>query len=202
MNKNHILMVGVITLLVFPCCFLMESEEWPEVDILMVTPFVNPADISSINEAYSTHSNCPWGFEHRGIDFMISQDHIPFRAVCDGRILNIEKFFNSGNGYWQVNVALKYNQVFTVHYAFEPFSGSESDGNLQLNSIMVSEGDHVLQGDIIGYLKYRNPGAHVDFSLRKDEESICPETYFTADAVQKIYALLHQTIPNASMCYE
>lgn len=199
------ILVGLLT---FPSCSVIEDvvendqNDWPVGDIVMITPFVNVADISSINEAYSTHGNCPWGFEHRALDFMISQDHIPFQAVCDGVIVGIDKFLNTGNGFWQVNIQLKYNETFTVNYAFEPFSASEADGNTQLNYIQVSEGDHVLQGDIIGYLGYVNPGAHVDFHLSQNGESICPENYFTPNAAQAIYTILHQTFPGASMCYE
>jgi len=178
------------------------THNWPVEDIVMITPFVTAPDISSINEAYSTHSNCPWGFEHRGIDFMISSDHIPFRAVCDGVITSVDKFLNTGNGFWQVNVVIKYNNTFEVNYAFEPFSGSESGGNIQFNYILVSEGDHVLQGDLIGYLHYEIPGAHVHFDLYQDDQSICPEGYFSSSAVMEILNILHQTFPNAIMCYE
>ena len=208
MIKRCTLLFILFGLLISPSCSLIEDvvgngqNNWPVEDILMITPFVNSADISSINEAYSTHSNCPWGFEHRAIDFMISHDYIPFRAVCNGVITGIDKFLNTGNGFWQVNVHIKYNETFTVNYAFEPFSSSESDGNIQLNYIQVAEGDHVLQGDIIGYLGYVNPGAHVDFHLSQHGESICPENYFTPSAVQEIYAILHQSFPNANMCYE
>lgn len=201
MKKKLWLIVGM-ALLVFPACFLTDSQDWPEGDVRMVTPFVHMSDISSINEAYSAHSNCPWGFEHRGIDFMISRDHIPFQAVCNGKITEIEKYFNTGNGYWQVNVTLKYNDTFTAGYSFEPFSPLESDGDTQLACIPVSEGDMVLQGNIIGYLQYRNPGAHVDFNLKRNDQSICPENYFTAEAVQKIITLLHRVFPGALMCYQ
>ena len=193
------ILIGLMTSL---SCFLIDSYDWPDEDIIMITPFVNAADISSINEAYSTHSNCPWGFEHRGIDFMISSSNIPFQAVCDGVITDIDKFFNTGNGFWQVNVRIKYNNTFNVGYAFEPFSSSEADGNIQLNNIQVSEGDHVLQGEIIGYLHYGTLGAHVHFDLHQNDESICPENYFTSSATQEIYNILHQTFPNANMCYE
>ncbi len=203
MIKKFTLLALLFMLLISPSCFLFDDQEkWPVEDIVMITPFVSAADISSINEAYSTHSNCPWGFEHRGIDFMISSDHIPFQAVGNGVITDVDKFFNSGNGFWQVNINIKYNDQFSVGYAFEPFSSSEVDANIQLNYIQVGEGDQVMQGDIIGYLHYVNPGAHTHFDLSKYGERICPESYFTSNAVQEIYAILHQTFPNANMCYE
>jgi hypothetical protein len=208
MIKRWTLLFILFGLLISPSCSLIEDvvengqNDWPLEDIVMITPFVNAADISSINEAYSTHNNCPWGFEHRALDFMISHDHIPFQAVCNGVITGIEKFLNTGNGFWQVNVQLKYNETFSVNYAFEPFSSSESDGTIQLNNIQFAEGDHVQQGDIIGYLRYVNPGAHVDFHLSENGQSICPENFFTPAAVQQIYTILHQTFPGASMCYE
>jgi hypothetical protein len=71
-----------------------------------------------------------------------------------------------------------------------------------MDNILVSKGDEVNQGQLIGYLLYRRPGAHVDFSLNRNGDEICPESFFTAAACQAIYAILHDTIPNAKMCYE
>lgn len=127
---------------------------------------------------------------------------VPFQAVCEGVVRKVEKKFNDGNGFWQVNLVIKYNTDFKVQYVFEPFSSLESDGDFQMDNILVSKGDEVNQGQLIGYLLYRRPGAHVDFSLNRNGDEICPESFFTAAACQAIYAILHDTIPNAKMCYE
>jgi len=199
MRKIPLLLVMAAMLMSLPACILYD---WPEGEIVMLAPFVNSSDITSINEAYSAHSNCPWGFEHRGIDFMISTDGVPFQAVCDGLVMQVEKKFNDGNGYWQVNIEIKYNKNFRVRYGFEPFSSAEADGNRQLDNIRIAKGDEVQAGETIGNLLYFRGGAHVDFSLERDGEVICPEPYFTSSAREAVLTILQATIPGARMCYE
>ena len=138
MIKKCFFLLILFLVMFFPSCSVIEDivgngYDWPVGDIVMVTPFVYAAEISSINEAYSTHSSCPWGFAHRGIDFMISSDHVAFQAVSSGVVMSIDKFLNTGNGFWQVNVVVKYNSTFEVNYAFEPFTSTEAGGNIQLS---------------------------------------------------------------------
>jgi len=84
-------------------------------------------------------------------------------------------------------------------------SADKSDGETQLDNIVVSEGQTVSQGDIIGYLY--DPvglghGAHVDFGLlNEDWDRICPEPYFTSEARDSILSLIHEAHPSWDMCY-
>jgi len=84
-------------------------------------------------------------------------------------------------------------------------SVDKSDGETQLANIVVSEGQTVSQGDIIGYLY--DPvglghGAHVDFGLlNEDWDRICPEPYFTSEAKDSILSLIHEAHPGWDMCY-
>ena len=131
---------------------------------------------------------------------------MPFQAVADGRVTTIHKFLNEGNNHWQVNVKIKYNSVFNVEYAFEPMSPLEVYGDQQLALIeeFIYVGKEVIRGEIIGkLLSSQSDAAHVHFALRRYDESICPESYFTSDAQESILNLLHVWWPTADrICYE
>jgi hypothetical protein len=70
-----------------------------------------------------------------------------------------------------------------------------------LSYIIVTQGQTVSQGDIIGYLYYLNNGSHVHWGLIKDNNWVCPEPYFTADARLDMLDAIHKTYPSADMCY-
>ena len=172
--------------------------------ISMLTPYVNEADMVSINEAYSETANCPWGFAHNGIDFFPPLNTLhEFQAVADGVVEDISLFENSGNGFWQVNVSIRYNNSFTVIYGFEPMS-SQADGQTQLDNLMVTVQQSVVSGQVIGPLHAASNGAHVHFSLVQNGQFICPEPYFTPAAQASIMTLLQNSFPaepNIQMCY-
>jgi len=77
----------------------------------------------------------------------------------------------------------------------------QSDGETQLANILVSEGQLVAQGDIIGYLISTGKASHVDFGFYKNRDSICPEPYFSQEATEAIIRLIHIVWPDADMCY-
>jgi len=178
----------------------------PPGDIEMITPYANAGDVSAVTQGFSTTTNCPWGRTHGGIDIAPTNDLMPFQAVADGKVFGIDKFLNEGNGYWQVNVRIRYNSAFNVEYAFEPMSPLEEHGDLQLALIkeFIHMGKEVIRGEIIGkLLSSQGNGAHVHFALRNYDESICPEPYFTSDAQQSILNLLQIWYPKADrICYE
>ena len=178
-----------------------ENSDGDEIEISMVTPYVNQTDMASINEAFSTDNSAPWGFEHRGIDFFPNADLRPFRAVSSGVIDVIDLYQLESTSNWQVSVRLIYNATYSVHYAFEPMTPSQTDGEIQLNNILVSVNQSVSQRDTLGYLYAAGNGAHVDFSLFENWEPICPETYFTPAARDSILELIHVVWPGANMCY-
>jgi hypothetical protein len=166
----------------------------------MPTPYVNEGDMASINEAFSIDSCAPWGFGHGGIDFFPNGNLKPFRAVADGTIEDITKLHNVPVDKWQVNLNLRIDATYWVGYAFEPMS-DEADADLQLTHIVVSEGQPVSQGDILGYLLTAGPGAHVHFSIYEVWDAICPEPYFTDTARNSILTVLGWTWPYARICY-
>jgi len=181
------------------------NNNWPSEPILMLTPYVNEADIDSINEAFNEteSAGCPWDGVHNGIDFFppIGSLH-EFQAVCDGVVQDVNLWVNPGNNFWQVNVDIKYNNSFTVGYAFEPMSSAQTDGQTQQLNILVATGDAVTSGQVIGRLHAAMNGAHVHFHLKENDQFICPEPYFTPDAQASIMTLLHNTFGSGvQMCY-
>jgi murein DD-endopeptidase MepM/ murein hydrolase activator NlpD len=178
----------------------------PQGDISMITPYVDEEDASAVTGGFSTTTNCPWGKIHDGIDIAPINNLMPFQAVADGIVFGIDKFLNKGNGFWQVNVRIRYNSAFNVEYAFEPMSPLETHGNQQLALIakFIYLGKEVLRGEIIGeLLSSEGKGAHVHFALRNYDDSICPEPYFTSDARQSVLNLLQNMYPTADrICYE
>jgi hypothetical protein len=167
----------------------------------MITPYKNASDIASINEAYSTSANCPWGFAHNGIDFFPAGDNKPFQAVFSGVVTMVNLWQNDKTSNWQVNVTLEFNSSFSAVYIFEIFSQNVADGQTQLSNILVSVGQSVSQGDVIGRLYVVGSGAHVHFGLMENENAISPEPYFTQDAKNSILEILHRTFPGANMSY-
>ncbi len=178
----------------------------PPGDITMITPYIDAGDVSAITGGFSTTIDCPWGRIHDGIDIAPVHDLMPFQAVSDGRVIGIDKFLNEGNGFWQVNVRIRYNSAFTVGYGFEPMSPLEGFGDQQLALIeeFIHLGKEVIRGETIGkLLSSQSDAAHVHFALHNYDESICPEPYFTSDAQESILNLLHVWWPTADrICYE
>ena len=199
-----LLKIGKIGLLILSCMVLtgcLCPDERSDEDFIMITPFVNMLDMGPIMEAFSVNATCPWGFEHRGIDFFSVQDLVPFRAVCAGEIKNVDLFANDKSGNWQVNVSLEYNSTYTVEYAFEPMTNKSADGQTQLDNIFMRKGQEVQQGDLLGNLFYGANGTHVHFGVRENNDDICPELYFTQAAGDSIMELIHLQWPGADMCY-
>ena len=171
--------------------------------ILMVTPYVSESDMGPINEAFSTSAASPWGFEHRGVDFFSKGHFVPFRAVAAGVIAEVKLNENEGSGNWQVSVRLDHASDYWVLYVFEPMTDDQRDGQTQLDSISVTEGQQVSQGETIGDLYGPGDGAHVHFGLyRTGGADVCPEPHFVQEAKDSIVRLIREQWPQANMCYQ
>ncbi len=173
----------------------------PSADISMTTPYVTTSDIVSINEAFSSSADAPWGFAHNGIDFFPDGSLKPFQTASSGIVEEVKLWQNSISSNWQVNVRVKFNSIYSFEYAFEPFSMVQSNGQIQLNNISVSVGQTLPEASIIGNLYTVGSGAHVHFSLIKNGVGICPEPYFTTAARDSILNLIHKDHPTWNMCY-
>jgi hypothetical protein len=169
--------------------------------ISMITPYKNSTDMACIPHAFSSSASAPWGFQHPGIDCWPNGNFKPFQAVCSGVVSRLELWGNATSD-WHVEVGIKYNDTYSVLYLFETGPGAtRADAEAQLADILVSLGQHVSQGDIIGYLHMFGDMAWVDFGLAKDRVQICPEPYFTPEARDSILRLLHVFRLGANMCY-
>lgn len=169
----------------------------PGAPISMITPYVNESDMADA-DPFENNS-------HNGLDFHPNRDLIPFRAVSSGQVEYITLWPNDKTSNWQVNITIRFNATYAVEYGFEPMTLSRADGETQLENILVSKGQTVNQGRIIGNLYAAGEGAHVHFSLNKyaatdGSPGICPEQYFTATARASILNLIRRTHPNSNMC--
>jgi len=170
----------------------------------MITPYINETDMTWL-DPFSSSDNCPWGRAHGGIDFHATGNLKPFQAVCSGLVEYVDLAQLQETSNWQVGVWLKYNHTYSVCYCFEPMSAVKSDGETQLANIVVSVGQIVSQGEIIGYLYDpvgQDYGAHVHWGLVRDDVVwICPEPYLTSEARDSILRLIHKDHPGWDMCY-
>jgi hypothetical protein len=196
--RSHIRWITILTAAPLLCIYPISAAAITPGS--MPTPYVNESDMASINEAFSVDACAPWGFGHGGIDFFPTGNLKPFRAVADGVVEDITKLHNVPVDMWQVNLNLRIDATYWAGYAFEPMS-DEADADLQLTHIVVSEGQTVSQGDILGYLLTVGPGAHVHFSIYEVWDAICPEPYFTPSATNSILTVLGWTWPHARICY-
>ncbi len=176
------------------------DETDPDV-ISMITPYVSGADIKTIGP-FSEDSSAPWGYAHSGLDFAPHQTMAPFRAVSSGVIESVRLFFSNSTLHWDVEVVLRYNSTYAVLYVFEPFMNNKGTGQTQLANIVVTQGQSVVQGDIIGYLHVTSVASRVHFGFFPGGFTpMCPERFFTTDARSSILDLIHQEEFGWNMCY-
>jgi murein DD-endopeptidase MepM/ murein hydrolase activator NlpD len=176
----------------------------PAGDPVMVTPYDRAGNIRNISGVYSSDSNNPWGGgPHSGIDFHTTENLRPFQAVFAGTIGTVELWQNDINGLWQVDVTIVYNSNYSAYYAFEPMTGARADGQTQLDNILVSVGQAVSRGEVIGSLFNSGEGAHVHWGLFDDANrtDICPEPFFNDAASNSIMTIVHRDNPDWEMCY-
>ncbi|MGD8455880.1 MAG: M23 family metallopeptidase [Anaerolineales bacterium] len=178
-----------------------ESSQVDDAEISLLTPYLNESDIQPIKQAFSANTSAPWKFVHLGIDFTPKGDLKPFQAVCSGTVDLVELWQLDTTLNWQVSLRILCNSTYSVIYAFEPMTADRADGETQLQNIIVSEGQSVARGDIIGYLAVIGEGSHVDFGFLENWERICPEPFFSPEAKESILSLLHISFPGASLCY-
>lgn len=169
--------------------------------ISLITPYVNSADFGPVREMFSSTANAPWGFVHGGLDFFPTGSLKPFQAAAAGKVSRIQLWANDKSGNWQVNVSIEIAPGTSIEYAFEPFTASQSDGKTQRDNILVTQGQMVAAGDLIGRLVMINNGSHVDFSFRKNGVFTCPETYFTPQARESVLGIIRKANPTWKMCY-
>lgn len=176
------------------------ATEEPAGAPVMATPYVNASDVVNI-DPFSSSADTPLGREHDGIDFPVTGNLKPFQAVFSGEVFRVELWQNDRSSNWQVNVAIWFNSTYSTEYAFEPMTAVQADGQTQLDNILVSEGQTVSQGDVIGYLFTSGEGSHVHFGFYMNGEAVCPEPYFSQEARDSMMDVIHTDRPDWEMCY-
>jgi murein DD-endopeptidase MepM/ murein hydrolase activator NlpD len=186
-----------------PCSLVIDEDTsvtayfalLPPVAFNLVTPYVNESDMREITDFFNAqYGNIPWGRIHDGLDIYPNGDLKPFQAACSGRVQKIYKFDE------QVTLLIACNSTYSIDYNFE--AQAPNTGKIQFYNILVTEGQVVAQGDIIGYLySAENPAkAHVHFTLYNNAVPNCPAPHFTQaahDSILKLVAVAHQDV---TMC--
>lgn len=173
--------------------------------MMTVPPYADQFQMAGLWWPYCDSGSCPWSpptQSHDGLDFTPNQDLAVFQAVAPGVVTHVDPYFNPGNGFWQVNVAVEYahDSVHGLNYAFEPISASTADRDLQLANIDVVVGQVVAPGDVIGRLVQAHPNAHLHFGLFENWSQVCPEP-FMSDAVQsELMDLIQRDNPTWNIC--
>lgn len=168
----------------------------PSDTVNLITPYVNESDIWKINAGFSADNiSPPWSMVHDGFDIYPNENLKPFQAACSGRVQKIYVFSN------QVSIFIACNSTYTIEYHFE--AQAPDTGQIQLDNILVAEGQDVAQGDIIGslYSAENLADAHVHFSFQKNWIPACPVSYFDTDSRNSMLNLIHETYPDANLCY-
>ena len=171
--------------------------------ILDLPPYADQSEMAGLLWAYCDSSECPPPLQtHDGLDFTPNQNLAVFHAAAPGVVTNVDPYFNPGNGYWQVNVAVDYAHDHThgLNYALEPMDDSGVYPQEQLDAIDVVVGQTVALGDVIGKLVVVGAHAHLHFGLFEDWDQVCPEP-FMSEAVQKeLTDLIQRDNPTWKIC--
>ena len=177
-------------------------DNYPTEEISLISPYVNYADMASIQKGFGCNVVSPWQ-DHSGLDIVPAGNLMPFRAMAAGKVVEVNATRNQGNNLWMTSVIVKYNSTYRILYAFENLTPDEADRDIQLANLSVTPGQMVTQGEILGRL-HTVPSTyyHVHISLIKNGERICPDPYFTADARTGINNLIHVNYPALQMCYD
>lgn len=174
--------------------------------VVVATPYVDPAHIDQVSRVFCQSGNCPWDpptQPHDGIDFAPVSDLISFQSGFPGVVFEINPYFNTGNGFWQVNVMIEYlyERSYRLGYAFEPMSPSDAVRDQQLAEILVQVGQQVAPGDLLGRLVAAEPGAHVHWGFFVGWWQVCPDPYLSESVRTDLLDLIHQDHPTWNICH-
>jgi murein DD-endopeptidase MepM/ murein hydrolase activator NlpD len=177
-------------------------------DFSLSALFADAAEFKYIHPAYSAddRSDAPWGFKHQGLD-LITATSGTILAPADGRIEQVQEYFNPVNNLWQVNLHIRYDDRFSYNLFFEPRAATAERNAAQRAAIPVAEGSRVAAGDTIGTvlnLSSEESGfgdVTVHFDLWVEGRNVCPEPYFKPEVRAAMLALLHAKFPEARLCY-
>ncbi|NQU99950.1 MAG: VCBS repeat-containing protein [Parcubacteria group bacterium] len=127
---------------------------------------------------------------HTGFDFELP-DPTPIYAPIAGTISDIMKIQMSNN-LWIVDVFIEYNSYYQTFIAFEPYTYEESVIDDQIDSLVVSEGDIVTEGQLLGTLESvpATDFPHIHWQVQNSEnEPLRPYSYCSDSAKAQIDTL-------------
>jgi hypothetical protein len=183
---------------------LGNTAEWTSTVMVFVTeaPYFDADQIEYAGRTFCEDGSCPWGpGMHDGVDFVTDTDLVPFRSSCNGAVSMVDSFV-TGFGHRQVNVIIELegNPGFGLVYAFEPMI--QDLGDHQEANIVVSQGDEISAGDLIGRLVMSPAvGSHVHWGVLANHQQVCPRPYL-ADAVESsLLDLIREDEPAGEICY-
>jgi hypothetical protein len=164
--------------------------------------YVSQSDIYAFNEGWSESDNCPWGFEHTGVDYFFNNESEVISAT-PGLVVEIswQEYPESTYNMYMVHVNIQFNESVTIGYCFEPFTLNEADKDKQLSMVDVEVGDWVEKGDKIADFLYVNEGAHIHFDIWFENESSCILDYITQSTHDELLSLIHTYHPSWELYY-
>lgn len=157
----------------------------------VIHPVVDLDRIERVGSVYGTPGGGAGGAPHNGIDIGVDPGTY-FVAGCDGIIIGIARSEDEHSEV--VDVALRYNEEFTISYLFEP-----------KEKLSVAEGDLLRRGDLIGSVGRREAGyidQCVHFWVKRDGLAVCPVPFLRPDLRKRlndVYRTLGGRTP-ANLC--
>ncbi|MBE0525598.1 M23 family metallopeptidase [Candidatus Thorarchaeota archaeon] len=164
--------------------------------------YSNRSDIESFNEGYSESDNCPWGFDHNGIDYFYFNNS-DVVAAAPGLVESIE-LRDWGLETWHrytIAVSIIFNATVTLTYGFEPITNSTQDQAQQLAMFNIEKGTWVQKGDVIGKFLRVNDGAHIHFGVYQNEVARDPTLYMSTADYNELLAMVHDFHPTWDISY-
>jgi len=162
----------------------------------------NRSDIYAFNEGYSESDDCPWGFEHNGIDYFFLNNSKVI-AATPGQVVNVE-WRDNGVEYenrFFIRMDIRFSKSILIGYNFEPWTQDPDDKDQQLAMFKVQEGDWVEIGQEIARFLYVGGGAHIHFDVSENNEQRCPQQYFSTEGYNEIMEMIHSFHPDWDLCY-
>ncbi len=140
-------------------------------------PITESSNLTMIGAFFSESSPQP----HSGLDFAFNKS-VDIKAAAGGYVEDVKFWYNEKGGHWQTNVRVRINQQWHIEVAFESWTTTEAEGQLQANAIVVQIGMKISAGAKLGTLLWHGEGCHIDFGLGSNWVRICPYPYFDAGA--------------------
>ncbi|MGY5852451.1 MAG: M23 family metallopeptidase [Candidatus Thorarchaeota archaeon] len=164
--------------------------------------YVSQSDIYAFNEGWSDSDNCPWGFEHRGIDYFM-YNNSDVIAAAPGLVVEVswQEYPESTYNGFLIHVNIQFNESLTIGYCFEPFTLNATDKDLQLEMLEVEEGDWVAKGNKIADFLNIGGGAHIHFDIWLDDEFSSIMNYITQETHDELLSLIHTYHPTWELYY-